>query len=204
VQIPITNPGITPPAVLNGGTYRVRGMESTFRARVWTGLTLETGGSWNRNELVREAPFYWADGTRIDFGSLQDSNRKPLGNPTGSLGAGLAAAPVFQGYARLRYELPWLDRVFFGQLGATHQSRSLASTDHISVDLQGNSIAYVLPQFTTFDAAFGMRDAAWQIQVYGSNLSDTRAQLNANYHQLYKAVTVSRPRTAGLRVSFQF
>jgi iron complex outermembrane recepter protein len=204
VQLPVTDPGIAPPAVLNGGTYRVRGAESTFRARVWTGLLIETGGSFNRNKLVREAAFYWADGTRIDFSTLRTAAGSAVVNPTGTVGAELAAAPIFQGFARLRYEYPWLNYHAFAQFGALHQSQSLASTDRISQDLQGNSIAYVLPGFTTYDAAVGMRDDSWQVQFYGSNLSDTRAQLYANYHQSYKAVTVSRPRTVGLRASVKF
>jgi hypothetical protein len=35
------------------------------------------------------------------------------------------------------------------------------------------------------------------------NLTDTRAQLYANYQQ-YKAVTVNRPRTIGLHFSYHF
>jgi hypothetical protein len=42
------------------------------------------------------------------------------------------------------------------------------------------------------------------VQVYGENLTDTRAELYANYAQWYKAVTVSRPRTIGLRLSYKF
>jgi iron complex outermembrane receptor protein len=204
VQAPVSDPGTTPPAVLNGGTYRVRGAESTFRARLWRGFRFETGGSFNRNKLVREGALYWADGTRIDFGQLQTADGGPVANPTGSLGSELAAAPVFQGYARVRYEYPWSTYHAFVQLGAMHQSQSLASTDKISLDLKGNSIAYRLPEFTTYDAAVGLRVNSWQLQAYGSNLSDTRAQLYANYHQAYKAVTVSRPRTVGLRASFTF
>jgi outer membrane receptor protein involved in Fe transport len=45
---------------------------------------------------------------------------------------------------------------------------------------------------------------AWLVQVYGENLTDTRAQLYANYWQWYKAITVSRPRTIGLRFSYKF
>jgi hypothetical protein len=36
------------------------------------------------------------------------------------------------------------------------------------------------------------------------NLSDTRAQLYSNYTQWYKAITVNRPRTIGLRFSYAF
>jgi len=45
---------------------------------------------------------------------------------------------------------------------------------------------------------------AWLVQVYAENLTDTRAELYANYAQWYKAITVSRPRTIGLRFSYKF
>jgi hypothetical protein len=80
----------------------------------------------------------------------------------------------------------------------------LATTDRLTKDLQGNSIAYDLPAFTTWDAAIGATRDAWVVQVYGENLSDTRAQLYANYRQWYKAVTINRPRTVGLRFSYRF
>ena len=41
-------------------------------------------------------------------------------------------------------------------------------------------------------------------QLYGQNLTDTRADLFTNYGQFVKAVTVNRPRTLGLRFSYNF
>jgi hypothetical protein len=61
-----------------------------------------------------------------------------------------------------------------------------------------------LPAFTTYDAALGVGKDSWLVQVYGESLSDTRAELYANYAQWYKAITVSRPRTIGLRFSYKF
>jgi hypothetical protein len=61
-----------------------------------------------------------------------------------------------------------------------------------------------LPAFTTYDAAIGAGTAAWWLQLYGENLSDTRAQLFANDIEGYKAVTVNRPRTIGLRMTYNF
>ncbi len=68
----------------------------------------------------------------------------------------------------------------------------------------GNSTAYELPAFTTFDGAIGIGKDGWLMQLVGTNLSDARGELFANYAQWYKAVTVSRPRTVGLRCSYKF
>jgi len=135
---------------------------------------------------------------------LRTATGQQAANPTGTIGSPLAGAPPFQGNVRARYDFTFGGFDGFVQVGAVHQSHSLASTDRISVDLQGNSIAYDLPPFTTYAAAFGAGKNGWQMQVYGENLTDTRAELYANSRQWYKAVTVSRPGTIGLRLSYRF
>ena len=189
---------------INGGNYRVRGMETSGVARVATGLTIEAGAAWNHSELVKQATFQWADGAPINFSALQTSSGEKVSNPSGALGSALAAAPPFQGNIRARYEFPFNSYDAFAQIDAVHQSHSLATTDQLSLDLQGNSIAYDLPAFTTYDGALGVGKDTWLVQVYGENLTDTRAELYANYWQWYKAITVSRPRTIGLRFSYKF
>jgi iron complex outermembrane receptor protein len=183
---------------INGGNYRVRGVETSGVARVATGLTIEAGAAWNHSELVKQASFLWRDGIPIDFTSL------PLSNPGGALGSPLAGAPPFQGNIRVRYEFPFNGFDAFAQIDAVHQSHSLATTDQLSLDLQGTTTAYDLPAFTTYDGALGVGKDAWLVQIYGENLTDTRAQLYANYSEWYKAITVSRPRTIGLRFSYKF
>jgi iron complex outermembrane receptor protein len=189
--------------ILNGGKYRVRGVETSGVARLTTGFTIEAGAAWNHSELLKQATFLWVDGTPIDFGALQTSTGEKLPNPGGALGSPLTGAPPFQGNIRARYELSLNGYEAFAQIGAVHQSHSLATTNQLS-DPQGNSTAYDLPAFTTYDGALGVGKDAWLVQVYGENLTDTRAELYANYAQRYKAITVSRPRTIGLRFSYKF
>ena len=196
----ISSQGIT----LNGGDYRVRGLETSGIARVTRGLTIEASAAWNHSELVNQATFLWADGSPIDFSALQTSSGQKFSNPGGALGSPLAAAPPFQGNIRARYEFAFNGYDTFAQVGAVHQSHSLATTNTLALDLQGNSTAYELPAFTMYDAALGVGRDAWLVQVYGQNLTDTRAELYANYAQWYKGITVSRPRTIGLRWSYKF
>jgi iron complex outermembrane recepter protein len=198
------NKDISGGILLNGGNYRVRGIETSAAARVTAGLTLEAGAAWSHSELVKQATLFWIDGVPIDFSTLQDSNGKKVPNPGGALGSPLAGAPPFEGNIRARYELVLNSYGAFAQIDAIHQSHSLASTDQLSLELQGNSSAFELPAFTTFDGALGVGKDAWTVQVYGENLTDTRAQLYANYSQWYRGVTVSRPRTLGLHFSYKF
>jgi hypothetical protein len=148
--------------------------------------------------LVKQETLLWQDGTPIDFSALH------IPHPDGALGSPLPGAPAFQGNIRARYEFEINGYAPFAQIDAVHQSRSIASTNQLALDLQGNSTAYDLPPFTTYDGALGVAKDRWLVQVYGENLTDTRAQLYANYTQWYKAITVSRPRTIGLRFSYKF
>ncbi len=205
VQIPVTDPGVIALGLfINGGNYRVRGVETSVVARIATGLSIEAAGAWNQSELVKQATYLWTDGKPIDFAALRTESGAEVVDPRGVLGAPLAGAPAFQGNARLRYDFPLNTYDAFAQVGAVHQSHSLSTTDQFSVDLQGHSIAYDLPSFTTYDGAIGVGKDTWLVQAYGENLTDTRAQLYANYAQYYKAVTVNRPRTIGLRFSYKF
>jgi iron complex outermembrane recepter protein len=191
-------------AVINGGNYRVRGVETSVVSRIASGLTLEVGAAWNQSELVKEASFFWADGKPIDFSSLHTLNGQKLSNPAGTLGSPLAGAPAFQGNLRARYEIAFGGYNAFVQFGAVHQSHSLATTDRLGLDLQGNFVAYDLPPFTAYDGSLGIGKDAWLVQLYGENLTDMRAELYANYSLNYKAITVNRRRTMGLRFSYKF
>jgi iron complex outermembrane receptor protein len=195
---------VLPGATINGGNYRVRGLETFARARA-SALILEAGIAWSHSELVKEAPFFWADGTPINFSLLKISATGPkLNNPAGALGSSLAGAPGFQGNFHARYEFMLDDYRAFSQIGVVHQSDSLSTTDQLTLDLQGQSVAYELPSFTTYEATLGLGKDRWLMQAYGENLTDTRAQLFANYSLGYKAVTVNRPRTIGLRLTYNF
>jgi outer membrane receptor protein involved in Fe transport len=191
-------------AIINGGDYRVRGVETSGAVRVAAGLTVEAGAAWNHSELVRQATFLWRDGTPIDFSLLRLPGGAPLENPNGALGTPLAGAPPFQGNIRARYEFTWNNYGTFAQIGAVHQSHSFSTAFHLAHDLQGNSTVYDLPAFTTYDAALGVTKDAWLVQLYAENLTDTRAQLYAYFAPSYKAITVNRPRTIGLRFSYMY
>jgi iron complex outermembrane receptor protein len=204
-QISLWAPGVVDSGLfINGGNYRVRGVESSLVGRLTSELSIEAGGAWNHSELVKQVPFFWTNGKPIDFSTLETLNNMQVPDLRGVLGSPLAGAAPLQGNIRARYDWALNGYGAFGQIGATYQSHSLSTTDQLTHDLQGNSTAYELPAFTTLDGALGVAKGTWVGQVYGENLADTRAQLFANYSQYYKAITVNRPRTIGLRFSYKF
>ena len=205
-QITVFDPGITGNQIFttNGPDYRVRGIETQFQALVTSGLTVAASAAWNSSDLVREVDFVEKNGTPIIWANYRDANGNPLRNPFGQLGDPLAQCPPFEGNIRVRYERPIGDYSWFVQAAGTHQAHSYASTDRLTKDFQGNSVAYDDPGFSTYDASMGLARNGWQVQFYGENLTDTRAQLYANYAQWYKAVTINRPRTLGVQFSYKF
>jgi iron complex outermembrane recepter protein len=212
-QTSIFNPGITGNLTFtdNGPTYRVKGLETTLVARVTHGLTVTAGASWNQSELVQEANFVYTFGPNagqpINWATLRDPKTGAvlgLTNPGGVIGDPLAGAPPFQGNIRARYEWNMGNYGAFLQFGAVHQAHSYASTDRLTKDLQGNSIAYDDPPWTTYDGAAGISQGPWVVQLYGQNLTDSRSVLWTNYRQWYKSVTTDRPRTLGLRFGYKF
>ncbi len=196
-QIAIFDPGVTGDLTFttNGPSYRVRGIETSFVARVTHALTVTGAAAWNSSEVVKTL-------------SLVDPKTgQPIDiiNPFGALGSPLAQSPPFQGNIRARYEFAVNDYNAFVQVGATHQAHSYASTNQLTVELNGTThTAYDDAGFSTYDAAAGIAKNAWSVQAYGENLSDTRANLFSFYNEYVKATTINRPRTIGVRFSYKF
>jgi iron complex outermembrane receptor protein len=189
---------------VNGGTYRVRGLETSAGLKITDELTVDANVAWNHGQLVKEGTYYWNDGTPINFGTLQFANGTKVANFGGALGSPLSGAPSLQATIRARYEIAFDTVRANFQMGAMHQAHSLASTTNGSVDAQGKAAVYNLAAFTTFEAALGVAKNGWSVQAYGENLSDTRAQMYADYYNFVKTVTTNRPRTFGLRLSCKF
>jgi outer membrane receptor protein involved in Fe transport len=212
-QISLFDPGVTGNLTFttNGSDYRVKGIETTLAARVTHELTIMAGASYNDSKLTKPSSFTYSFGPKkgqpIDFSTLTDPKTGAvlgLSNPGGQTGDPLAGAPLFQANLRVRYEVAVGDYLPFVQVGAVHQASSYSSTDRLTKDLQGNSIAYVNPAYTEYEASVGVSRDAWMVQAYGQNLTDERAELYSNYRQWYKAVTVDRPRTLGVRFAYKF
>jgi len=195
-QIQIFDPGVTGNLTFttNGPTYRVRGIETSLVARVTHGLTVTGSAAWNSSEVVKTLSL------------INPNTGQPINivNPFGALGTPLAQSPPFEANIRLRYEFDINDYHPFWQVDATHQSHSYATTDKLAETLQGATVAFDDPGFSTYDASVGIDKHPWTVQLYGTNLTDVRAILYANYKEYVKADTINVPRTIGVRFSYKF
>jgi outer membrane receptor protein involved in Fe transport len=195
-QVYIFDPGVTGGLAftINGPNYRVRGAETSLVVRVARGVTISASGAWNRSEVVKTLSF------------VNPKTGQPISfdNPFGTVGSPLAQSPPFMGSLRVRDEIAVGDYRAFWQLGVSRQGGSYATTDRISTTLQGTSVAFYDPGFTTYDASVGVERGPWTAQLYGENLSDTRGILFSSYTEWVKSNTINRPRTMGLHISYRF
>ncbi len=101
----------------------MRGLETSAQARLDTGLAIEFGAAWNHSELVREATFFWADGTPIDFATLRTRPADAL-ESCRTAWSPLAGAPPFQGNVASPPGLDLGGYEAFAQVGVVHQAHS--------------------------------------------------------------------------------
>jgi iron complex outermembrane receptor protein len=173
----------------NGPDYEVRGLESEVILRASEHLTVSSSVAWNHSEQVNLPQLLGNDGKPVDL------------FPTAGLGSPLAQAPPFQGNLRIRYEAEVDNYSWHAQVAGQHTAHSYAQTITLGGFEPPNQ-----PQnpYTTYDAALGVVNNMWAIELYGQNLTDTRAQLYVNGFDFVHLVTPNRPRTFGLRVSYHF
>ena len=200
VQIGLFDPGVLGNLTFttNGPDYRVRGFETEIIGQIFTGLTVTFTGSWNHSELVNTPALKDKNGVPINWAAIG------LHNPYGDTGSPLAQSPAFQGNVRARYEFPIGNYRAFVQAAAARRAHSISTTDKLETQVDGTSIAYDLPAYTTYDASVGIAKDAWTAQIYGTNITDTRGVDFSTYAQRVKEDTIIRPRTVMLRIGYKF
>ncbi|WP_100260451.1 TonB-dependent receptor [Qipengyuania seohaensis] len=114
------------------------------------------------------------------------------------VGSDLAFAPSFQGNLRVRYEWDLGD-----SLEAYIQPQVSHSANKFTDVIEINKLE--LDSYTIVDLAAGIRtQSGWNFEVFADNLNDERAQISGNYVNDRPRISTNRPRTIGLRVSFDY
>jgi hypothetical protein len=131
-------------------------------------------------------------------------------NPLGSVGSTPAFSPKLQYNIRARYD--WAASAsykMFALVGLNHvdamdnQPSSFPSGEGILVPTT-TWLRYTQPAYNTFDASFGVAKDAWDVMVYGQNLSNSNASTYTTSGQDIKAEVPLRPRILGLKFGLKF
>ncbi len=220
VQLPLFDPtglGNTT-FVVNGPTYRIKGVELQLVAKVAEGLTVQGSASYNHSEQT-DAPCL----TR-DVGVANAANPTPVGgcitqiksssytNPFGVLGTSPAFSPLFQFNLRARYDIVLGDYKPFVMFGANHvgsmrnepASFPTGSSSFCTPVPTTTLCQYVMPSYTTYDASIGVAKDQWTVQVQGSNLTNSDASTNTSSGQFIESQVPLRPRVLTLGFGYKF
>ena len=218
VQLPLFDPvhlGNTT-FVVNGPTYRVKGIELQLVGRVTEGLTVQGSASWNSTDQTN-APCLLSSGTAIKGNPtpagtcITQVNGLPYTNPFGVLGTSPAFSPPLQFNLRARYDWTINDYKPFVSIGANHVGtmRNEPASFPDGNDPAQNPptttlLKYEIPGYTTYDAAIGLAKDQWTAQISGSNLGNSDASTNTSSQQFIKTVFPLRPRVLTLSFGYKF
>ena len=61
-----------------------------------------------------------------------------------------------------------------------------------------------LDSYTTFGLSAGIEADRWNVEIFGENLSDERAQIAGDFYYDRPRIVTNRPLTIGLRVGFDY
>jgi len=223
VQTQIYNPPVYGNTTfgIKGPIYRVNGGELQLTFRATEGLTLM--GSLSRNDAKQTtSPCIVSSGVT----PTTPKNPTPAGqcitqvrsgdhnvailNPLGSVGSTPAFSPKLQYNIHARYD--WT-------VNSSYKTFALVGLNHVdAMDNQPSSfpsgegvlvptttwLRYTQPAYNTFDASFGVAKDAWDVMVYGQNLSNSNASTYTTSGQDIKAEVPLRPRILGLRFGLKF
>jgi outer membrane receptor protein involved in Fe transport len=151
-----------------------------------------------------EADFIWAPSSIIGLNvsgaiSVLDTEVTNIIIPTDDVtkGEDMAFAPTVQGNLRVRYE--WLlDSGLLAHVMPHAAYSDSAYTDIININ-RSEIDSWLMVGFST-----GVSSDQWSAELYLDNITDERAEVSGNFNYDRERTTVSRPRTAGIRVSYRF
>lgn len=159
----------------NAADAEIKGFEGDLTWLATDNLTLAAAWSLNDTEMVRVPEGVTA---------------------IASEGSRLALAPETQFHLSARYQWVASELAPYAQVVYAYTSDQYSS---IVVDNR-----FLQRSYDTLDAAIGLIVNNWSVELFGENLTDERAQLFINSLDTDLRVTTNRPRTFGLRVTYDY
>ena len=222
VQTQIYNPPVYGNTTfgIKGPDYEVKGFELQFIGRVTDGLTLQGALSYNDAKQVNSPCIRSVGVTPVTPGNptpagqcitqvRSGSTNTAVINPLGGVGDVPAFSPKLEFNLRLRYDWTLNDMKAFVMFGGNHigkmdnEPSSFVSGENVAVP-NTTWLRYTQPSYNTYDASFGLAKGSWDVEVYGSNLSNDHASLFTSSAQFIRAEVPLRPRVLGVKLGLKF
>ena len=150
-----------------------------------------------------EGDFIWVPATSDSWTfsgafSFLDTEITRVITPTNDvrLGDSLAFAPEFQTTLRARYEWQWGDMLAHVMPHLTHSGESFSDIIVINRDR--------VDGWTMLGLTAGVTSDNWSAELYLDNLTDERAEVARSFGFDRQRVSYARPRTIGVRFSYDF
>ncbi len=216
VQISFFDPGLVGNLFFNtnGQNFLVKGIETSVLARVMSGLTIQGAASWNQSRQTNSPSFIDNNPASANFGQVITQNCNatpcvPVTNPFGPIGSPTANSPPLQFSLRARYEWSFADYGSFVQFGATHTGHSFTQAGSNPTfagpgTISTSRLRFENPAYTTVAASCGISKDAWNVMIFGENLSNSNAATFTSTDQFIVEQTPLRPRVLGLSFGYKF
>jgi iron complex outermembrane receptor protein len=217
VQISFFDPGLVGNLFFNanGQNFLVKGIETSMVARVVSGLTVQGAASWNQTRQTNSPAFIDNAPGSVNFGhaitqkcDATGSNCVGITNPFGPIGSPTANAPPLQFSVRARYEWSFREYNSFAQFGVSHNGHSFTQagsnpTFAGSSNISTSRLRFENPAYTTVSASVGIAKNAWNVMLYGENLSNSNASTFTSTDQFIVEQTPLRPRVLGISFGYR-
>jgi iron complex outermembrane receptor protein len=199
----------------NGQNFLVKGIETSMVARVVSGLTVQGAASWNQTRQTNSPAFIDNAPGSVNFGhaitqkcDATGSNCVGITNPFGPIGSPTANAPPLQFSVRARYEWSFREYNSFAQFGVSHNGHSFTQagsnpTFAGSSNISTSRLRFENPAYTTVSASVGIAKNAWNVMLYGENLSNSNASTFTSTDQFIVEQTPLRPRVLGISFGYR-
>jgi hypothetical protein len=216
VQIEFFNPGVVGNIFYdtNGQDFLIKGIETSFVARLMAGLTLQGAADWNKSAQTNSPALIDNNLASAGYGKpisqvCAGSTCSSVGNPFGPIGAPSANAPPMQFSLRARYDWLMGDYVPYLQIGIRHTDISFSQAGANPEIGVGGSVTtsrgrFENPAYTTLDAAIGVSKGDWHLDLHGENLTNSNASTFTSTDQFIIEQTPLRPRVIELSFGYSF
>jgi len=197
--------------LVNGPSYKIKGVELQFTARPVEGFTLSGSGTYNDNKQSN-SPCLTANEGPNSGNCITAIKGKPFVNPFGVKDGVSAFSPKWQGNLTARYDWTISDFKAFAQADFNYVGKMYTQPANYTPQDAANEIPipdttylrFRLPAYTLVGASVGVSRDNWTVRLIGQNLGNSHKSTFDSTAQFIRSEVPLRPRTVSLAFSSTF